>query len=182
MLNPLLRMLVEAIGNILFRHPRFDMVALHLLDDLNSIFSDTEKWSSHGTVLDWPCWANEHDPVRHVRTSQAKVRFWLVLPLLVEVDAIPADYREAWLVCNVKAGCADDCVDFAVLAIVADDASLVDLIHCCEVYVDVLLLDGVHVWVARRDAAAYRVLETRCRVRTEILELTPNLKLWREAC
>lgn len=32
MLDPLLRMLIERIGNVLFRDPRLDVLALHLLD------------------------------------------------------------------------------------------------------------------------------------------------------
>jgi hypothetical protein len=50
-LVPFLSVLVEAVGDILLRNPRFDVVALHLFDDLNSIFGDFEEWASYGTVL-----------------------------------------------------------------------------------------------------------------------------------
>lgn len=36
--DPLLCMLVKAVCNVLLWHPRFDVIALHLLDYLDSIF------------------------------------------------------------------------------------------------------------------------------------------------
>jgi len=42
MLDPLLRMLVEAIGDVLPRHPGLYVVALHFLHDLHGILCDLE--------------------------------------------------------------------------------------------------------------------------------------------
>ena len=42
-LDPLLRMLVKAVGDILSRNPGLDVVTLHLLDDLNSVLADAEQ-------------------------------------------------------------------------------------------------------------------------------------------
>jgi hypothetical protein len=46
-----LSMLVEAIRDVLFWNPRFDVVALHLLDDLNGVFGYFGKWSGDGAIL-----------------------------------------------------------------------------------------------------------------------------------
>jgi hypothetical protein len=51
MLDPFLCVLVEAVCDVLFRNPRFDVVALHLLDDLNGVFRDFGEWSSDGAIL-----------------------------------------------------------------------------------------------------------------------------------
>jgi hypothetical protein len=53
-LDPLLRVLVEAICDVLTRHPGLDVVALHLLDDLNTILAYAEQRASHGAVFDRP--------------------------------------------------------------------------------------------------------------------------------
>lgn len=47
-------MFVEAICDVLTRDPGFDVVALHLLDDLDTILADTEQGTSHRSVLDGP--------------------------------------------------------------------------------------------------------------------------------
>jgi hypothetical protein len=51
MLDPFLRVLVETVRDVLFRNPRFDVVALHLLNDLNGVFRDFGEWSGDGAVL-----------------------------------------------------------------------------------------------------------------------------------
>lgn len=53
-LDPLLRVLVETIGNVLTRYPRLDVLTLHLLDDLDAVLADTEQRASHRTILDGP--------------------------------------------------------------------------------------------------------------------------------
>ena len=53
-LDPLLRMLVKAICDILAWDPGLDVVTLHLLDDLNSVLADAEQGPSNRTVLDRP--------------------------------------------------------------------------------------------------------------------------------
>lgn len=77
-----------------------------------------------------------------------------MLPFLVEVDAISADDGEARLVGDVEARGADDGVDFAMLAVVADDSGFVYLVDGGEVDVDVVFLDGFHVGITGRNAAA----------------------------
>lgn len=46
-LDPLLRVLVKAIGDILLGYPRFDVVTLHLLDDLNAVLGHAQQRSGH---------------------------------------------------------------------------------------------------------------------------------------
>jgi hypothetical protein len=45
-LDPLLYMFVETVGNVLAWDPGFDVVALHLLDHLNGVLADAKKWAS----------------------------------------------------------------------------------------------------------------------------------------
>ena len=152
--DPFLGVLVEGVGDGLAGDPGFDVVALHLFDDLDGVFCDCEEGAGDGAVLDGPGWANEHEPVGHVRAGEAEVAFGFVFPFFVEVDAVAADDGEAWAVGYVEAGGADNGVDFAFDAVCADDAGFGDLVYGGEVYVDVWLLDGFHVRVARGYAAA----------------------------
>ena len=54
MLDPLLHMGVEVIRNVLSRGPRFDVLVLHLFDDLNGVFGDGVEWSHHASILNRP--------------------------------------------------------------------------------------------------------------------------------
>jgi hypothetical protein len=54
MLVPFLRVLVEAVSDVLFGDPGFDVVALHLFDDLDGVFGDFEERAGYGAVFDGP--------------------------------------------------------------------------------------------------------------------------------
>ena len=53
-LDPFLGVLIEAVCDVLARYPGFDVVALHLLDDLDTVLADAEQRASHGAVLNRP--------------------------------------------------------------------------------------------------------------------------------
>ena len=49
-----LSVLVEGISNILSWNQRFDVLVLHLLDDLQSVLCHGAEWSQHTAVLHGP--------------------------------------------------------------------------------------------------------------------------------
>ena len=53
-LDPLLRVLVETVCDVLSGHPGLDVVALHLLDDLEGVLDNAEQGACHRPVLNRP--------------------------------------------------------------------------------------------------------------------------------
>ena len=75
------------------------------------------QWAHNTTVLNRPCWANEQQHVRKVGYRQTQVRLRADLPLLTKIDAILANDRESWFVCDVKSSRTNNCINFALLAV-----------------------------------------------------------------
>ena len=154
-------MLTEAISDVLTRHPRLDVITLHL-SNVWMLYSQT---LSKGPVTDpfstglfypsvlipevprscLPSRSDKHYPIWHIRAAKARVRLGLFLPLLVKIDAVFANDREARLVFDVEAGSADNGVDFAFDAITADHTVLDYLFDRCEVHIHILFLDSQYL-------------------------------------
>jgi len=103
MLDELLTVLVEEVGNVLLGSDRFDVLALHLLDELDGVLGDCAEGAHDGAVFDRPGRADVGDEIGEFGDRDAEVRFWADLPLFSEVFTVLADDGKAWAIRHIEA-------------------------------------------------------------------------------